>query len=339
MIATGLVEVEPSRWNALLGELRCADAYLLAGYVNAACVLDPGEPVFLHLEEDGGDVVLAAIVREAPGAARDVTTPYGYGGPVAVGPDPPAQRFYELYEEWCWRRDIVASFFRYHPLFANRRYAGPDFHLEELGRTVGWPLRGDGDLLEGMHPTHRNKVRKALKAGAGVELAGASAALGEFTTLYGETMQRLGADSFYLFPPAYWERLSAGLGERLVRFDARIGSELVASALCLATPPWLHYHLSASSERGRRIGAGNLLLLEAARWGRAQGFEILHLGGGLGGREDSLFAFKAHFAPGGLLPMHLGKAVHDAPRYLELTGEPAVRFDGYFPAYRRPRPV
>ena len=59
-------EVPAGEWDALLAELGCADAYLLRAYVEASCVLDPGEPVLLEHDE----VVLACIVREVPAAAR-----------------------------------------------------------------------------------------------------------------------------------------------------------------------------------------------------------------------------------------------------------------------------
>jgi hypothetical protein len=143
-------------------------------------------------------------------------------------------------------------------------------------------------------------------------------------------MRRLDADPFYLFEPAYWERLA---GLPLARFDAELGGEVVASALCLATPPFLHYHLSGTTDTGRSTGASTLVLLEAALWGQANGYERFHLGGGLGGRQDSLHHFKARFDPDGLVDAAVGKAIHDETRYRELGGD---GYDGFFPAYRAP---
>jgi serine/alanine adding enzyme len=333
----GLVEVREEDWDPLLARLRCEDVYLTRAYLEGARTLDPGEPVLLHHAGEGGEVVLAALVRRAPGDTLDVTTPYGYGGPVGAGPDPPLARFYELYGQWCAQRGIVSTFLRFHPLFANAAAAGLAFHVERVGTTVSWRLDGEDDLLAGMHPTHRNKVRKAERAGARVEIVEAPAALAEFAELYRSTMARLEAAGYYDFPEAYWASLCTDLRDRLTLVAVRLDGELAAAALFLAGGRWLHYHLSASSERGRRTGATNLLLLEAARYGRRQGFELLHLGGGVGGREDSLFAFKAHFCPGrGLNPLHVGKAVHDAERYLALAGGRAISYSGFFPAYRRP---
>ena len=144
-------------------------------------------------------------------------------------------------------------------------------------------------------------------------------------------MRRIDADPFYLFEPAYWERLEE---LPLARFDAEIDGEVVASALCLASPPWLHYHLSGTTDAGRSTGASTLVLLEAARWAQAQGYERFHLGGGLGGKADSLHHFKARFDPDGLVPAAVGKAIHDEDAYRELSGGRFDGYEGFFPAYR-----
>lgn len=324
-------EVPASEWDELLVELGCADAYLLRGYVESASVLDPGKPTLLHLSDGHGDVVFACIVRAIPGTdACDVTTPYGYGGPVGVGDDPPFERFYELYEAWCAEQSVVSTFIRFHPLFENHRSVGADVHAAYSGPTVGWSLAGD--LLEDMHGKHRNTVRKAMKAGVTVE-ASTAPDLAGFVSLYELTMRRQEAGEFYFFRPVYWERLM-NLGERLVRFDAALDGEVVASALCLRGDRWLHYHLGATHDSARDLGASNLLLYEAAIWGQEQGLEEFHLGGGGGGHEDSLYAFKQRFSPDGVREFWTGKAVHDEDAYRRLSGGVEIDFEGFFPAYR-----
>jgi len=329
-----LEEVDAAEWNELLLELGCADAYLLPAYVEAANVLEPARAAFLHLHEGGGDVVFACLVRKiGRNRGSDVTTPYGYGGPVAVGDQPPVARFYELYERWCAEQGIVTSFIRFHPLYANHRQAPSDVRVEVLGPTIAWRLEGGRDLLADMHQKHRNVVRKAAALGTTVETVERGTNLQQFARLYEETMRRLDAAEFYFFPSGYWQRLRA-LGDRLVRFDAVHDGELLASALCMATPPWLHYHLGATSEAARTTGASNLVLYEAARWAQERGFTRFHLGGGLGGRTDSLYEFKRRFDPEGISEAAVGKAVHDRERYAKLSGDGDL--DGFFPAYRRP---
>ena len=163
-----------------------------------------------------------------------------------------------------------------------------------------------------------------------MRVTAAPSELEPFARLYERTMAEKGAESFYYFPPEYWSVLPERLGERLVLFEAVEDGELRAALLGLASPPWLHYHLGASERSG---GANNLLFLEAARWARAQGFTRFHLGGGVGGADDSLLEFKLRFDPGGLIESAVGKAIHDDDAYRELGGE---GFEGFFPAYRAP---
>jgi hypothetical protein len=328
---SGLAEPAAPEWDALLARLGCADVYYLSDYLESARLLEPGEPAFLHLEDAGGDVVFTCLVREAPGGIRDAITPYGYGGPVAIGPAPPVERFWEGYQRWCEERGVLTTLIRFHSLFANQRHAGPGVVLERHADTTGWRLDLP-DLFAGMDGKHRTSCRKARKEGVTVRIQPGPANLGAFVALYEETMRRLGVGGFYYFPQSYWDSLTGPLRERMLLADALVDGEVVASALCFATPPWLHYHLSAASERGRALGATNLVLYETAEWARAQGYERFHLGGGAGGKEDSLAAFKRRFDPGGRLEWWLGKAVHDAEAYRELTGRDDVA--GFFPAYR-----
>ena len=338
--STTIVEVEPGRWDDLLARIGCTDVYFQRAYIESALVLEPGAATYLHVEGGQGDVVLPCIVRTLPEQLEggegllDVITPYGYGGPVATGDDPPLEHFWELYGNWCAERRVLASFVRFHPLLENHRYAGPGFAVERLGTTIAWRLEPTIDPFDGMHSAHRNSARKAQRAGAEVSTVECPTDLGEFVEAYETTMTRAGASSFYFFDHAYWRRLESSLRDHLVRFDARIEGELVSSALCLATRPLMHYHFGATSELGRSSGAGNLVLVEAARWGQARGFELFHLGGGVGGDEDSLFRFKERFYEDGRKDAYIGKVVHDESGYAALTGRGVDDLSGFFPAYR-----
>ena len=336
---TALREVEPEAWDPLLERLGLADAYLLRGYLESAAVLDPGRPTLLHLAGGGGgDVVFACLVRDVPGSEGrvDVTTPYGYGGPVAAGDDPPAETFAEAYEAWAGEAGALTTFVRFHPLFANHRLTPADAELERLADTATWPLDAERDLYEEMHAKHRSDVRKCEDAGVEVTVE-EGGSLDEFVTLYEATMHDRDAADFYFFPSEYWAALTAGLGERLLRLDARLEGELIASTLCIATEPWLHYHLAAMDDTGRKLGASKLLLLEAARWGQARGLAELHLGSGLGGSEDSLWKFKQRFSDHPGREFWIGKVVHDEAAYRALAGTDSTA--GFFPAYRAPEPV
>jgi lipopolysaccharide/colanic/teichoic acid biosynthesis glycosyltransferase len=319
------VEVPLAEWDAVLGELGIQDVYFLRDYVAAACMLDGGRPTLLHAE----DSVFACSVRPIPGSEReDVTSPYGYGGPVGSR----TRDFWPGYERWCAERAVVSTFVRFHPLYANHLDAPPSVRLERLADTTSWPLDRSAGLFESMHRHHRRAVRKAEQRVA-VRVSEAPDDLGAFIGLYEDTMVRVGADDFYFFPRDYWDALASRLGDHLVLFDAVDDAGVAASILCLATPPWLHYHLGGSTDRARAAGASNLLMLEAARWGRRHAFTEFHLGGGVGGSQDSLWQYKRRYAPTGARELWIGKLVHDEHAYAELSG--TDRAESWFPAYRR----
>jgi serine/alanine adding enzyme len=318
---TAIAEVEPGRWDELLHRIGVTDVYCSEGFVRASASLVSAEPVLLH---DGGDAVFPVLVRPEP---TDVVTPYGYGGPIGADAG-----FRGAYEEWCARRGVITSFVVFHPLFCNDRCADElGFRRVPLGGTVAWDL--GGDLRAGMHRHHRRLVRRAEREGLAATATPAPDDLDEFVALYSDAMRRLGASPFYLFGPSYWESLLRDVP--LVRVEVRDGAgALAASVLGMGRPPWLHYHLGASTADGLGTGASHLALCALAEWGQANGYALLHLGGGVGGRADSLLEYKLRFAPDGLRPSATGRAVHDMAAYARLTGGDRVDWEGFFPAYR-----
>jgi hypothetical protein len=326
MGAARLAEVAPGEWDAVLAQAGVTDAYYGRGYVEASALLAGGEPAFLRLAGDGGEVLFPVLVRDDP---VDAVTPYGYGGPVCAGSDPPA--FGPAYAAWCEARGVLSTFAVLHPLLPTARDA---FVTRPLAGTVTWRLEGD-DLLAGMHKHHRRLARRALAAELRATVEPAPRALDGFVAVYEESMRRADADPFYFFGADYWDALLRGVP--LVRVDVHNGDELVAGVLGMGRPPYLHYHLGGGTDAARRAGGSHLALLTLAEWGREHGYTALHLGGGVGGRADSLLEFKLRFAPDGLTPATIGKAVHDEAAYLARAGAGAVDWDGFFPAYRAPR--
>ena len=332
MTPAACAEVEPQRWDAVLRAAGVTDVYYSHGYVAAAAALVDAEPVLLRLAGGAGDVFLACLLRREP---VDVVTPYGYGGPVGAGVDPPLAAFPAAYEAWCERRGAISSFLVFHPLLGNAGSpASAGFRRSALAGTVAWPLTGP-DLLAAMHRHHRRLVRRARAARYEVEIEPAPAELDEFVCVYEQSMRRAGASPFYFFERSYWDALLAAV--KLVRVDVREGGRLMASVLGIGEPPWLHYHLGGAADAARGTGASHLALYSLAAWGSERGYATLHLGGGVGGREDTLLEYKLRFAPHGRLPVSIGKAVHDRDGYLRLSGGTAVDWDAFFPGYRKPR--
>jgi hypothetical protein len=333
------VRVVPTdEWNALVTRLQGRDTYTLAAYHRAAATLEPAgtQPVLLHFAHSGGDVALPLLLRPLPdGHGWDATSAYGYGGPVAAS-ERAATGLLEALDAWAAANDVVATFLRLHPLLGNARLIPRSAELIELGSTVAWDVSPGRDLVTVMHPHHQRAVRKADRTGVTVDVLNHPRDLGPFCDLYETTMRRQQADDFYFLTAGYWKSVLDEAEELgLVLVEARLDGELIAALLCFATGPWLHYHLGATSDRGRSIGASARCFLAAAEWAQSRDLARFHLGGGLGGNPDSpLLRFKHRFDPAGaLLPFHVVKLVHHADRYEALAGTSSTA--GFFPPWRR----
>ncbi len=155
-------------------------------------------------------------------------------------------------------------------------------------------------------------------------------------------MAAVGASPYYLFDRPYFEGLRDELGSGLQLFVAEHDGEVVAASLFLHHGDFLQYHLSASDPDSRDLPASKLIIDAARKWGVQVGAKILHLGGGVGSQEDSLWRFKKGFSDR-RHTFSVWKHVVSPELYEELIAKRARRLgvpsrelsaSGFFPAYR-----
>jgi hypothetical protein len=160
-----------------------------------------------------------------------------------------------------------------------------------------------------------------------------------FTRLYQETMARNGASDFYFFDQGYFERLRAALPGHLHLLVTALGDTVGAAGLLTEFNGIVQAHLVGTNSELRALSPFKVLLDDARIWARERGDQVLHLGGGRGGREDSLMRFKGEFSPNRHL-FHTGRWILDEGLYRDLLS--ARQSDGrhvdpaFFPAYRAP---
>jgi hypothetical protein len=337
--AAGVRVAPAAEWDGLVARLGGLDTYSSLAYHRVSASLEPAGtvPVLLHRVHADGETALPLLLRPLPdGSGWDASSAYGYGGPVATSAEA-AATFGTALDAWARENGVVATFLRLHPLLGNAGLVSGG-GLVRLGSTVAWEVAPGRDLLAAMHPHHRRAVRKADRAGLEVSAVPRPPQLDEFRALYDATMRRQRAEPFFFFSDAYWAALlEHGEELGLVLVEGRIEERLVAALLCFSEGPWLHYHLGASGDAGRAIGASNRCFLTAAEWAQSLGMARFHLGGGVGGDAESpLFVFKHRFDPASApLPFHVAKWVHDRDRYRGLAGTDSTA--GFFPPWRKDR--
>jgi serine/alanine adding enzyme len=329
---------QDERWNELVDSAPTPDVYFRPGYCRAYEAAGEGELVAVRTET----ALFPLLLRELPFGEDgfDAVTPFGHGGilPVAEGADLLADL--RQLTDWCVSKRVVSCLLRLHPVL------GPFGHLSQMdgvevlehGPTTAVDLsRIEDDRLAGMSKGRKadlNVARRELE----VSWEEGEQALERFRAVYDETMTRLGAGEQYLFPRAYYRNLAEGLGDGLGVALAVRSEEVVGGALFLADSVgrWTHYHLSGTTEEGRELKAGTLLVHAGALWSAERGAELLHLGGGTGG-VDSLYAFKRSFG-GNELTYELASLITDPQRYETLVARRAEESEppdrDFFPAYR-----
>jgi hypothetical protein len=291
-----------------------------------------------------------------PSGLTDVTSVYGYSGPLAWGCTP-GEEFVE--KAWLeilgvWRdQRVVSAFTRFHPLLGNEalvssiRWPGDDGDhsapVVPLGRTISIDLTlSDEEARADYSSSLRRQIKNYRAAGLTTTYDDGMVDLPEFTRLYHETMDRNDADGYYFFDLGQFRRLRDALGDHLHLLVTRMGDEIGAACLFTEYGGIVQEHLMAASGAMAAISPYKVLIDDARAWAKARGNKVLHLGGGRGAREDSLFEFKRRFSSR-RHAFYTGRWIVDREAYTRLVDEHAAAstgngqfLPGYFPAYRAP---
>ncbi len=336
---------ESAEWDRAVRAFDEYDVYWLSGYVRAFMIHGDGEPLlFLYEGEDlrGINVVMKRDIGKDPLFAGkvpgetwfDLITPYGYGGWLIEGKGDRAALF-AAYESWCIRHGIVSEFVRFHPVLDNRASAEGAYETVALGGTIAMDLGSPEEIWENITSKNRNMIRKAQKNGVRVYNGRYPEIFEKFREIYNATMDKDEADKYYYFGGEFYESVMQDLAGEAQIFYAVYEEKVIAASIILAAGGRLNYHLSGSVRQYQSLAPTNLILYQAALWGCANGCRTFHLGGGVGSREDSLYAFKAAFYRKEPRRFCIGKKIFDPEKYNELVSmRESIQRPGFFPEYR-----
>ena len=337
------------------------DSYHLPGYHHLARELGEGEPRLFVFEEGGRSVALPFLLRRIDRVEgledcghRDAVSVYGFPGLLssvdrhAGGADRFRRRFQAAFREAMESLDVVALFVRQNPLIDSSWLFESAGEVIDQGTAVAIDLRRtDEEQVLEMRRGHRYDVRAARKTGMTVREDHNLEQVDLFRRLYEETMDRVGAARHYYFPIDYYENLKRHMAGHVKLMFCEQQGQVIGGALFFATGRFIQYHLSGTATKfHKRRGAAKLILDHVRSWGTQRGFSWFHLGGGLGGRQDSLFAFKSGFSKARfafqtvravIRPDVYGELVRRRTEWERQRGW-TVSQSGFFPEYRRPAP-
>lgn len=308
------------KWDEYVNKLPMnrQDIYFFRGHCQLGGMLEEGEALLFVYEEETNLGIYPFVKKEIKSdlfeeTYFDITTPYGYGGPVFQKEDEEFKsRFEKAFLEYCASENVIAEFVRFHPLLKNEN--GFKKKMQVLhNRTTVW-INLDQDIetiwMHEVATQNRNVIRKCEKNGLTVEL---STDFEEFKNIYYETMNKVAAEDFYFFDDAYFDFMKNRDVYRILR--VRREDETLAAAIFMGTGEYFHYHLAGSRREFLKYSPNNILLWEAMQYAKKNGFKKMFLGGGLtDSTEDNLFRFKKKFSSS-VADFYIGKRVHNADIY------------------------
>lgn len=341
--------ISPSdaRWHRVLSRVS-HDVYHLPEYSALCARHDHGAAMAFYAESNGREFLVPLIRRPLPAEVQfepawaDAASPYGYPGPLTTDA---SDRDWVMQSLGALRRlarehHILTVFLRLHPFrgISHEQAALDRAQLVAHGAVVFVDLtKTPKELWSATRPTHRRHITKLLAAGF-TPVIDDWCWYERFLALYRTTMTRVNAAPFYFFPDTYFQELREALGGQvhLVAIVAPDG-DLAAAGLFTSACGIVQYHLGATATRFLPVAPSKLMIHTAAQWGPTTGATIMNLGGGRGGRTDSLFDFKAGFSPLHV-PFHTVRLITDVPRYTAISQslQHAAALDDpeFFPIYR-----
>jgi hypothetical protein len=355
-----LIEATDPEWDRWI-ESTTHDVYHTAGYHRVANFIGEGTPLLLVVGDRDRFVAWPYLLQGIPdsaalvgGPAHDVTSTYGYSGPLVRGyepGDPFISSAWDAIRE-AWRaQHAVTAFTRFHPILENHRWFTELAFDAVPAETQGTVVTGETVSIDATAPeaevlaayprNFRQEIAQSRRRGFVTTLDEEWTHLDRFVELYTETMERNRARSDYFLKRDYFDKLIDELGRDVMLFIGTLGSDVVAANLFMSHHGILHPHLAGTSTEHLSLSPLKVMWDDVRRWAADRGDRIIHLGGGRGGSNDSLYDFKARFSPR-RHAFYTGRWILDRRRH-DILVESALgetgSASGYFPRYRAPRPI
>lgn len=322
------------------------DIYFDENYGKLYERVEHGEAVVFRCRTTNGEIDNQFIKREIPikiygKKFYDIVTPYGYGGPYIVeciNKDELLKDYETQFGDYCANNDIVAEFVRFHPLFHNEKDLGKIYNPIYSRRTLGTNLKDfDNPVQSEFSKTCRQNIRKKLAMGMSYKVTVNPNNLEAFKECYYSTMDRNQASGYYYFDDEYFKKIHKYYGPNTILVETVLDDKTIAAGLYYVCNKVIHIHLSGTLKDYLYLSPAYILRYGATKWGKENGYEMIHHGGGrTSSEEDTLYLFKKQFAKNTSFDFYLGKKIWDQQVYDELCKQTGVsKNEEFFPAYRK----
>ncbi|THD66766.1 peptidoglycan bridge formation glycyltransferase FemA/FemB family protein [Robertkochia marina] len=307
---------------------------------------DDNQLLVVELKHKGRSLAIMPLVKRKIAHGQysgyfDVTTPYGYGGPL-FKPEVTAdlkEVFWDLIEKWYQDENIVTEFIRFNH---NENHVGYNGEIIPTLKNIKGRILNDPEKQwKQFKPKVRNNYRKAEKnhltfqSFSGKKISRDHIA--SFHAVYTETMDRNNAASFYFFHLDYFENLIFSDPDSFILTFAIKDNEIASTELIITHQNSMFAFLGGTRTKFFSYRPNDYLRVEIIEMGRQKGLSWYILGGGRKD-NDGLYKSKKHLFPKDEdFVFYTGRKVINREVYNALCGNKLPKHNGYFPKYRVPK--
>lgn len=330
---------EKEAWNQVVNKSLIYDFYHTWYYHSLEST---GEP-FLFIYQEREDFVALPLLRRKIENSRfcDYSSVYGYAGPISnMEFEKIDHQFIDNFKQaflgFLKEEQNVSVFSRLHPIINQQSFLEKFGGICDNGKTVVIDLTLPIEVQRLKYrKAIRQKINQLRRKGYVVKEAQTNDEISEFVRIYNDNMVKVKASSYYHFTEQYFVEMlfsSEFQSKLLLIYNNDV---IAAGAVVTFSNNIMQFHLAATNNDYLYEAPMKLLIDESSVIGKALGMHYLHLGGGVGGKEDSLFEFKSGFS-NLYLNFKTWRYIANRPIYNALVQErcPNIDPNSSFPLYR-----
>lgn len=358
-----ILDIGDRQWKNILAKIR-HDIYHLPEYnlieanrtntIPQAFLAREGDKLFFlpYLLRSCKDILGTKVTKTE---IFDVISPYGYPGILlseSAKSDPNfINHALEFLQNKLQDRGVCSGFFRLHPILNNNLLSlFPPDTLWDNGTTVSINLANSLEQIwSDTKSSHRNKINRCTKKfNLKATITKFSEGIDLFCQLYEETMARVAAKNiYYSFNQDYFVAMNAAMENNLYLCIVESESQVASVGLYTECCGIVQAAFGGIRDTFVKQSPSILEIDYVRRWSKNQGYRHLHLGGGVGASEDSVYKFKAGFSKERHQFLTL-RLIGDRDRYnyllkaraKQLNIEPSqLQKSDFFPNYRATLPI
>ncbi|MDB5144675.1 MAG: hypothetical protein JWQ66_3388 [Mucilaginibacter sp.] len=334
---------EKDKWTDFVNRCLVFDFYHTWQYHSGE---HAGEAVLFVYTEDDMFVALPLIKRKIENSDMfDFTSIYGYAGPIANVSfngleDAFLSNFKASFLSYMKSEKIICLFSRLHPLIDQSPLINKFGGCVNNGKTVFIDL---ANSIEDQRSSYRKGHLDNINALRGKNISFKEAVSDEdiatFVQIYTENMMRIKATAGYFFDEEYFRNLVNSTefkGQLLILY---LDDNPISGGVFTYCNNIIQVHLLATRTDFLHDSPTKTLIDEVSILGRQLGMKYLHIGGGVGGKNDSLFYWKSGFSST-YLTFQTWRIITDLVAYNQLAYDHITQKistksqNDFFPLYR-----